>query len=109
MHSFALFLQPAPEDTVSHAAPFSLVDAHAVAVYAAAVALAIFLDWRFGKIRWYWHVLAVALALGIGFMRPIEGLAGPRFDLAAGALFTFLFVWGVSEVFFKVFRLPHHR
>jgi hypothetical protein len=109
MDLFALFLQAAPEDPVSHPASFSMVDTHAIVIYCVALVLAIFLDWRFGRIRWYWHVGAVALAIAVGFMRPLEGLAGPKFDLAIGATFTFLFVWGVSEVFFKAFRLPHHR
>jgi hypothetical protein len=109
MDMLAFLIQAAPEDPVTHDPMFGIIDMRVVVVYSVALALAIFLDWRFGKIRWYWHVAAIALALTLGFMRPLEGLAGPKWDIAVGALFTFLFVWGISEFFFKVLRIPHHR
>jgi hypothetical protein len=77
-------------------------------VYAAAFFLATWLDYYFPRVHWYWRVVAIALALAIGLTPPSPRLNGPEFDLIVGAVFTLLFVWGISEVFFRLFHLPHH-
>lgn len=77
-------------------------------VYAAAFALAVWLDYELPKIGWYWHVVAVLVALAIGLTPMPMQLAGPEFELLVGALFAFLFIWGISEAFFRLFHLPHH-
>ncbi len=77
-------------------------------VYAAAFSLAVWVDYEFPRVGWYWRVVAVAVALAIGLTPPPPSLAGPEFDLLVGAAFTFLFVWGICEMFFRLFHLPHH-
>jgi len=49
--------------------------------------------------RWYWHGLSLAVALALGFI-PIPGIP----DLLIGALFLFLFVWGLGLPLFH----KHH-
>lgn len=77
-------------------------------VYAAAFSLAVWLDYYFARVHWYWRAFAVGLALAIGLTPPSPSLNSPEFDLVVGAAFTLLFTWGVSEVFFRLFHLPHH-
>jgi len=80
--------------------------------YCMAVALAVYLLWRFGHVNWYWHALALATALGLGVMPPDPTLTSllpdQTYDLAVGSLFLTLLVWGAGEAFFKVLHLPHH-
>ena len=78
-------------------------------VYAAAFLLAVYLDYRFERVGWYWRVVAVALAFAIGLTPPPARYVGPGFDLTVGAVFTLLFVWGIAEAFFRLFHLPHYH
>jgi hypothetical protein len=77
-------------------------------VYGLAFSLAVYMDYRFPRIGWHWRAVAICFALAIGFTPPSAALNGPEFDLLVGSVFTFLFVWGISEAFFRLFRLPHH-
>jgi hypothetical protein len=56
----------------------------------------------FFEARWFWHGLSLAAALGLGLapLPPEWGIP----DVAMGAVFLFLFVWGLG---LPVFR-PHH-
>lgn len=76
--------------------------------YSAAFAVAIFLLWRFSHIKWYWHALAVAAAIGLGLMPPMQVSAPAVYDMVIGALFLLLIVWGIGEPVFKVFHLHRH-
>jgi hypothetical protein len=49
--------------------------------------------------HWYWHVLAVVVAFGIGLMPPPEKWSGPALDVTVGTLFVFLFIWGAAGPF----------
>jgi hypothetical protein len=77
-------------------------------VYAAAFFFAVWLDYYFERVHWYWRVFALALAFAIGLTPPSPRLTGPEFDLAVGAAFTLLFTWGICEMFFRLFHIPHH-
>ncbi len=77
-------------------------------VYAAAFSLAVWLDYYFPRVHWGWRVAALLLAISLGFTPPSPSWTGPEFDLAVGAVFTLLFMWGLSEAFFRVFHIPHH-
>jgi len=77
-------------------------------VYAAALLFAVWLDYCFPRVHWYWRVVAVGLAFTIGLTPPSPRFTGPEFDLAIGAAFTLLFVWGICEMFFRLFHIPHH-
>lgn len=76
--------------------------------YLVSMSVALFLLWRFSHIRWYWHVLAVAVALGLGLMPPLAQEAGRNYDVTLGSAFLFLLVWGAGEPLFKVLHLPRH-
>jgi hypothetical protein len=75
--------------------------------YAAAFGLAVLLDYLFPRVAWHWRVLAVLVALALGMTPPGAQLEGPEFDLVVGSAITLLLVWGISEVFFRLFHLPH--
>jgi len=76
--------------------------------YAAAFAAAIYLLWRFSNIKWYWHLLAVIAAVGLGIMPPVQVSATAVYDMVIGALFLLLIVWGLGEPVFKVFHIHRH-
>lgn len=78
-------------------------------VYACSAFLALFLLYQFRAIHWYLHVLSVALALVIGLM-PIPAVWHvPVIELMFGAVFLFLFVWGICAPMFPGHRGHHHH
>jgi hypothetical protein len=79
----------------------------AVLVYGAAVAFPIYLLYRYGSRRWYWHVLALALAVAVGLAPPLPGWQGPNIDLVLGFVFLILAVWGIGGLI--ALLSPHHR
>ncbi|MGB9604775.1 MAG: hypothetical protein ACP5U2_05130 [Bryobacteraceae bacterium] len=73
--------------------------------YAASLVLALWLLYRYHA-PWYWHVLAVVAALGIGLIPTPAPFVGSRvFDMVVGSLFVFLTAWGWGEIFLH----RHHR
>ena len=61
-----------------------------------ALALPIYLLYRFRSQAWYWHVLAVIMALVIGNMPGtalLETLGG---SMLYGFVFVFLMIWGIG-------------
>lgn len=71
--------------------------------YGASVALALLLVYMFHS-RWYWHVLSILAAFGVGLTPPLPGLDGPIRDLLYGSVFFFLLVWGLAEPFVHRFH-----
>ncbi len=88
--------------------------AHVVfAVYGSCAVLALLLLYFFRARRWYWHVLSLLLAMGIGLMPPPERWQGPAADLTIGGIFLFLFLWGILAPLFRKRHgprqeQPHH-
>jgi hypothetical protein len=78
-------------------------------IYGAAFALGLAMTWWFRPVRWYWHLLSIAAAIGIGLMPPVDNLKGPLWDMTTGAMFVFLITWGVSELLLKVMHAHHHQ
>jgi hypothetical protein len=72
--------------------------------YALSFLAAVLLLWRFGGARWYWHIAAVLVALGIGLMPQIEGMQGTTYDVVVGCAFIFLFIWGAGIIINPVGR-----
>lgn len=66
--------------------------------YGAALALALFLLYRFQSQTWYWHVLSAGAALLLGLIRLPAGWQRPAFDLVIGSSFILLFAWGLGGV-----------
>jgi hypothetical protein len=79
--------------------------------YGLVVTLAIGLLHRFGALRWYWHGLAMAVALTLGSlpMHVFGRWVPPHFDLVLGGGIVFLLVWGVAAPFFPRPHLPVHH
>lgn len=76
-------------------------------VYLLAFAIPLYLLYRFHSRAWYWHVLAILAALGLGFFqRPAEWNT-PMFDLALGAAFLFLIMWGLGGLL--AFHTHHEK
>jgi hypothetical protein len=68
----------------------------AVLVFFCAFALPLLLLYRLHAGPWYLHVLALAAAVGLGLMHTPEAWKSPAFDMAVGAVFVFLAVWGIG-------------
>jgi len=73
----------------------------AVLIYLVAVILAVGLVAFLKPIAWYFHVLAVILAIGLGNIRVPEEYSGPATDLCIGFCFTFLLLWGLAGLVFR--------
>ena len=78
----------------------------AILAYMAALAVPAFLLYHFGSYAWYWHILSLLAALGIGFMPTPAALANPVCELLTGIVFVVLLIWGVGGLI--AFR-PHRE
>ncbi|MGE5645017.1 MAG: hypothetical protein ACM336_04415 [Acidobacteriota bacterium] len=78
-------------------------------VYGSCLALAVALLYFFHA-RWYWHALSLAASLGVGLTPLPAEWKIP--DLLVGAVFVFLFVWGLGLPLFRLREArehtPHH-
>jgi hypothetical protein len=74
-------------------------------VYGFSFVLAVALLYFF-EARWFWHVLSLAAALAVGLAPLPPELHIP--DLAVGAVFLLLFVWGAGVVLLRT-HSPRHR
>jgi len=76
-----------------------MVSILALLTYLAGAAVPAWLLYHFGSEAWYWHVLALllALALGLAHLPPAFSLLAP--ELMVGFLFVFLMVWGIGGLF----------
>ena len=61
-----------------------------------AVVIPVFLLYRFRSQAWYWHVLAVIVALVIGLMPGTALLQTEGGSLLYGFSFIILMVWGIG-------------
>jgi hypothetical protein len=61
-----------------------------------AVVIPIYLLYRFRSQAWYWHVLAVIVALVIGLMPGTALLQTESGSLLYGFAFIILLVWGIG-------------
>jgi hypothetical protein len=78
--------------------------------YGSALVLALVLLWRFGAVRWYWHVFSILVALAAGLTPLPEALNTPIATVGVGWVFTFLFIWGIAGPLFMLsHRHPHMR
>jgi hypothetical protein len=81
----------------------------AILLYAAILAVALYLLYHFKARAWYWHGLSVAAALGIGLTPPPPGWQGPQYDVLFGSTFLLLFVWGLGGFLMYGTRRPRHK
>ncbi len=65
-------------------------------VAVASVALPIYLLYRFRSQAWYWHVLAIIVALVIGLMPGTTLLQSDNGSLLYGFVFLVLMLWGIG-------------
>lgn len=78
--------------------------------YSSAAIVALILLYWFEPIRWYWHVLAIVIAIGLGLVPIPAEIANPRSDLVIGSVFVLLLFWGAAAPPFRSFHhahLPH--
>jgi hypothetical protein len=68
----------------------------AILIYIAALAIPVVLLYELRSRAWYWHGLAIAGALALGFVPTPAGMHTPGFDLIFGCIFIVLMVWGVG-------------
>jgi hypothetical protein len=68
----------------------------AVLVYLAALAIPALLLWRFHAAHWSLHLLALAAAIGLGFIPIPPEMQGPTYDLMFGFIFVSLLTWGAG-------------
>lgn len=74
--------------------------------YGLAIFLALALLYYF-EARWWWHALSLAAALALGLAPlPLEWRIP---DMLLGAVFLFLFVWGVGMPAFRRHHTPHRK
>lgn len=73
--------------------------------YGLAILLALALLYVF-QAKWFWHALSLAAALALGLSPLPAEWRIP--DLLLGAVFLFLFVWGVGMPAFRHHH-AHHR
>ncbi len=78
----------------------------AVLVYLAAIGIPIGLLYRYGSQSWYWHCLALAGGIGLGFLPIPPSFQGPSFDLVFGFAFITLLIWGAGGIIF--YHAPAH-
>ncbi len=69
-----------------------------LAAYGCAAILPFVLIRCFGTQAWYWHVLSVCLAVGLGLAPIPASWVGAGTDLAVGSACTFLLLWGVAPL-----------
>ena len=77
-----------------------------ILVYSIVALVAIGLLYYFGARAWYWHALAFLTGAAIGVTPIPPQYAGPVTDVAIGATFFFLMIWGLLA---PAFRTPHHH
>ncbi len=73
-------------------------------LYGAAVLLALALLYLFEPVRWYWHLMAVAVAIAAGLAPLPPDWRTPLGDALVGCVFLFLFVWGICAPAFRKFH-----
>ncbi|HUB31909.1 MAG TPA: hypothetical protein VMA31_02735 [Bryobacteraceae bacterium] len=79
----------------------------AVLLYLVAIGIPVFLLHRFHAQSWFWHVLAVAAAIAVGFLPTPPSWKTEMWDLGFGFAFLLLLVWGVGGLI--VLRPHRHR
>ena len=79
----------------------------AVLVYLLAIGIPVYLLYKFHPVAWYWHLLCVLGAVGMGFVPIPASLQKAQFDLVFGFVFILLMVWGAGGLILP--RTPHHH
>ncbi|HEY1495733.1 MAG TPA: hypothetical protein VGF49_14370 [Candidatus Solibacter sp.] len=80
----------------------------AVLVYLLAMGIPLLLL-RFHSVSWYWYLLAVVVAMTLGFIPMPAQMQNPAFDLVFGFVFIALLIWGVCGLLlFQVHRGERH-
>jgi hypothetical protein len=68
----------------------------AILVYLLAIGIPVYLLHRFHPQAWYWHLLAISGALGIGLIPTPPAWKTTASDLILGFVIALLLVWGLG-------------
>lgn len=80
----------------------------AILVYVLAFGIPVYLLRHFHSQAWYWHVLSVAAALGIGMIPAPPSWQTVGADLAFGFACVGLLVWGIGGLLPSLPRREKH-
>jgi hypothetical protein len=80
-----------------------------VLTYGLVVGFSLLILWLFEPIRWYWHVIVLASAIGILFAPIPAMLQSQTGDVLIGSVFLMLFTLGVAAPLFRNFHHHHHH
>jgi hypothetical protein len=75
-------------------------------IYTVAIGLPVLALFRFHSQAWYWHGLAIAIGLTLGFIPTPQEYKTAAFDLLFGSVFIALMVWGIGGL---ILYRPHHE
>jgi hypothetical protein len=78
----------------------------AMVLYVVAMAIPIYLLYRFHSQAWYWHALAVIAGLALGLMPGTVLLQTTGGTLLYGFLFIVLMIWGIGGL---ILYRPQHQ
>ena len=65
-------------------------------IYLVALAIPLFLLYRYHARSWYWHIVCVAAAFALGFIPTPPEWKTQLLDMVFGFTFIFLIVWGLG-------------
>lgn len=78
-------------------------------IYLLAIVLPLWLLYHFGSGSWFWHVLALAVALAIGLAPGTPLLQTVAGTFVYGFVFFALVVWGLGGLSMALYRLLAHK
>ena len=70
-------------------------------IYGLSFLLAVGLLLLLGPKAWYWHILSICAAIGLGLIRFPPEWAGKTLDYTTGFVFIVLFFWGLGALFVR--------
>lgn len=73
--------------------------------YGLAALAALIILWLYQPAKWYWHILAIVAAFGIGLIPTPEPFRADNIrryaDAVVGTIFVFLIFWGLAAPLFR--------
>ena len=80
----------------------------AILIYLVAVSIPAYCLYHFHAKAWYWHLLAVAIGLALGFVSIPPELQKRGFDLLVGSVIVMCLFWGIGGFFVQLGHREKH-